>query len=177
MTSDREDTVDEPQAVAKSKPRKQTKRCRSWRPGKTPHNPVHRPGKCRKCWRPCLAKISPETIATDHVDGCVAVRCDECTDELLLNHDAWVRRALASEEDASVRVLERLKDDGEGAVAYTAQWQMIHGKRSSEDLVAEVLEVAPTIITPVDQTIGESDDPFDDVGTWATANNTDSGWE
>ena len=91
-------------------------RCRSWRPtADTEHEPGHRPGRCRHCWRPCFRPT---------VNG--QIRCPECEDALANHPDAQVRYDLASEPEIGVDILGLLVSDMDPRVAQAAAWQMSH---------------------------------------------------
>lgn len=55
-------------------------RCLSWR-AHPAHNPAHAPGHCRRCWRPCRARIAPGQT-----------RCQDCTEALIAHPDPAIRR-------------------------------------------------------------------------------------
>lgn len=83
-------------------------RCHSWRRSARAHDPIHHPGECHRCWRPCHRAVS------------IGERCDECTAELLNAPEPWVRAALASEPSIDENVAEKLLDDGDLAVFVAA---------------------------------------------------------
>jgi hypothetical protein len=108
-------------------------RCQSWRRSKKPHESLHRPGECRRCWRPCRQRIA-DGSDTD-------VRCSTCVDELVHAPETWVRLALISEPSPPRSVIAALVGDGDITVNYTARWQRVHsgiapGASSKNDVQA-----------------------------------------
>ena len=88
-------------------------RCRSWRPdGKSTHPVGHTPGKCRTCWRPCLAHVESGQI-----------RCESCVTALADHHDPRVRLSLLDESPPS-DVIELLCTDLDPLVARTAAFRL-----------------------------------------------------
>lgn len=101
-------------------------RCRSWRRSAKPHDPLHRPGECHRCWRPCRQRV--ENLGD--------VRCAACSDELAHAPETWVRLGLVSEPNPPASVLDVLVGDGDFTVNYTARWQRAHqGAGSGRSLV------------------------------------------
>lgn len=93
-------------------------RCQSWRRSKNPHESLHRPGQCHRCWRPCRQRIAHSSDRD--------VRCSTCVDELVHAPETWVRLALISEPSPSRGVIDALVGDGDITVNYTARWQRVH---------------------------------------------------
>jgi len=111
-----------PSTAVFAKPRR---RCLSWRPSGHPHEPLHEPGKCHRCWSICRHKL--HRSEEDRRDGFESpVRCPECVEILMRSPVAWVRLALVSEPDPPQAVIQGLSGDGDFMVAATAQWQMEH---------------------------------------------------
>ena len=88
-------------------------RCRSWRVSEHPHSPLHRPGTCRHCWRPCSERVAPGRR-----------RCDACVNSLLEIPSIPVHLGLAVEEDAEEEVLMALANDSDVRVSEAAKWQI-----------------------------------------------------
>lgn len=85
-------------------------RCRSWFPAQQDrHRPLHAPGRCRVCWRPCR----------NRVPGGVE-RCDDCADTLALHPSPRVRRSLA-QQTRDPQLLAFLVTDLSAAVAAAAR--------------------------------------------------------
>jgi len=105
-------------------PRRQSSpgRCQSWRRSAKPHDPLHRPGECHKCWRPCRQRLE------DHGE----LRCAACIDELVHAPETWVRLGLISEPAPSKAVIDVLVGDGDFTVSYTARWQRAHQGATSD---------------------------------------------
>lgn len=101
---------------------RQHRRCQSWRLARRPHTPLHRPGQCHRCWRPCYRKLGE-----DSVDALASpVRCGRCIEQLLRSPVAWVRLELISEPTPPLAVVQTLIHDSDAMVAYTARWQLNH---------------------------------------------------
>lgn len=70
---------------------------------------MHRPGKCRACWKPCREQVEPGTV-----------RCNDCLIAIISCRDTQVRRALMQEADVDMAALELLADDANPVLAATA---------------------------------------------------------
>lgn len=90
-------------------------RCRSWFPAQQDRHPVlHRPGRCRTCWRPCHNQV-PSGMQ----------RCSDCSDTLATHPSPRVRRSLAEQSD-DLDVLQFLTSDLAGDVAAAARQRVRH---------------------------------------------------
>ena len=81
-----------------------------------PHDPLHRPGECHRCWRPCRRRLA------DHGEK----RCASCINDLVHVTETWVRLGLISEPNPSTAVIDAMVGDGDFTVNYTARWQRAH---------------------------------------------------
>jgi hypothetical protein len=109
------------------------KRCQSWRRGKHPHDRLHSPGECHRCWQPCRERVGREGD----------VRCASCVQELVNAPEAWVRLALANEESANDEVIQTLSEDGESSVHFAARRH-----RERRDVPVSTPAVVPTQTRP-----------------------------
>jgi hypothetical protein len=110
-------------------------RCQSWRPSERPHSPLHRPGTCHRCWRPCRERVAAGRR-----------RCDACLSALLEIPSVPVHLGLAVEDDAEEEVLMSLARDSDVRVSEAAKWQIerrrslgvLSGPAPSQDLDSEI---------------------------------------
>ncbi len=86
-------------------------RCQSWRPVPDVDNSHigHLPPGCRKCWRPCRARVPAGQV-----------RCHECLLGLRDHVSSFVRAALAAEPDTPTETLEFLAGDSDLTVSAIA---------------------------------------------------------
>lgn len=90
-------------------------RCRSWFPAQQDrHAVLHRPGRCRTCWRTCHNQVPPGVQ-----------RCSNCSDALATHPSPRVRRSLAEQTD-DLDVLQFLSSDLAGDVAAAARRRIRH---------------------------------------------------
>lgn len=91
-------------------------RCRSWKPVENrpeSHARDHLPGDCRKCWRPCFAKVEKGQV-----------RCEQCALAIAQHPSSEVRRLLVAEPRLPLTVAELLVTDFDATVASAAQFHL-----------------------------------------------------
>ena len=115
-------------------------RCHSWRPGPKAHEPLHEPGRCHRCWRPCWSRVA--------ADG-LTVRCDDCVDAILRLNVPRLSRQMLSEPYVPDRLSERLVSDFDAGVAMAASDRLDQSARERNEALVLTVELPP-VQAPLD---------------------------